>query len=58
MSVRLAAQTLSSFVADAIEFLDVVMKNPKFQDSNGTVKFIRMIDRLFDMLNSRNPVGK
>ena len=58
MNVRLAAQTLSSSVADAIEFLDVVMKNPKFQDSNGTVKFIRMIDRLFDMLNSRNPVGK
>lgn len=58
MNVRLAAQTLSSSVADAIEFLDVVMKNPKFQDSNGTLKFIRMIDRLFDMLNSRNPVGK
>ena len=58
MNVRLAAQTLSSSVADAIEFLDVVMKNTKFQDSNGTVRFIRMIDRLFDMLNSRNPVGK
>ena len=58
MNVRLAAQTLSSSVADAIEFLDVGMKNQKFQNSSGTVKFVRTIDRLFDMLNSRNPVGK
>ena len=58
MNVRLAAQTLSSSVADAIEFLDIGMKNPNFKNSNGTVKFVRIIDRLFDMLNSRNPVGK
>ena len=58
MNVRLAAQTLSSSVADAIEFLDVGMKNQKFQNSSGTVKFVRTIDRLFDLLNSRNPVGK
>lgn len=58
MNARLAAQTLSSSVADAIEFLDVGMKNLKFQNSSGTVKFVRTIDRLFDMLNSRNPVGK
>ena len=56
MNVRLAAQTLSSSVVDAIEFLDVGMKNRKFQNSSGTVKFVRTIDRLFDMLNSRNPV--
>ena len=58
MNVRLAAQTLSSSVADAIEFLDIGMKNPKFQNSSGTVKFTRTIDRLFDMLNSRSPIGK
>ena len=58
MNVRLAAQTLSSSVADAMEFLDIGMKNPKFQNSNGTVKFTRTIDRLFDMLNSRSPSGK
>ena len=32
MNVRLAAQTLSSSVADAIEFLDIGMKNPQFLD--------------------------
>ena len=58
MNVRLAAQTLSSSVADAIEFLDVSMKLPKFQDSQPTVTFTRTIDRLFDIFNSRNPVGK
>ena len=58
MNVRLAAQTLSSSVANAIEFLDVSAKHPSFCDSQGTVKFIRTIDQLFDMLNSRNPIGK
>ena len=58
MNVKLAAQTLSSSVADAIEFLDSTMKLDQFQGSTGTVKFIRTIDRLFDMLNSRNPMAK
>ncbi|CAB3991299.1 Hypothetical predicted protein [Paramuricea clavata] len=58
MNVRLAAQTLSSSVADAIGFLNLSMKLSEFQNSDGTMKFIRMIDRLFDMLNSRSPLGK
>ena len=58
MNVKLAAQTLSSSVADAIEFLDFSMKLEDFQHSSGTVKFLRTIDRLFDILNSRNPLGK
>ena len=45
-------------MADAIEFLDSAMKLDQFQGSTGTVKFIRTIDRLFDMLNSRNPMAK
>ena len=58
MNVKLAAQTLSSSAADAIEFLDSTMKLDQFQGSTGTVKFIRTIDRLFDMLNSGNPMAK
>ena len=59
MNVKLAAQTLSSSVADAIEFLasSQEYKN-KFPNSSGAIKFIRIIDRLFDILNSRNPMGK
>ena len=33
-------------------------KFPDFEGSLGTVKCIGVIDRLFDMLNSRNPHGK
>ena len=58
MNVRLAAQTLSSSVANAIDFLDKWGELPNFSGSNGTVKFIRTIDRLFDILNSRNPLAK
>ncbi|XP_071641013.1 uncharacterized protein [Temnothorax longispinosus] len=58
MKVALAAQTLSSSVADAIEFCARVLGLPEFQGSEGTVRFIRCIDRLFDFLNSRNPFGK
>ncbi|CAB4023612.1 THAP domain-containing 9 [Paramuricea clavata] len=58
MNVQLAAQTLSSSVADAIEFLDKSLKLKEFQNSIGTVKFIRIVDRLFDILNSRNPIAK
>ena len=58
MNVSLASQTLSSSVADAIEFLDKVLKTSEFEGSAATVKFIKIVDRLFDTLNSRNPHGK
>ena len=54
MNVSLAAQTFSSSVADAIEFLCDVLK-PEFQGSAATIQFIRILDRLFDILNTRNP---
>ena len=57
MSVKLAAQVLSSSVADSIDFLREA-GDPRFQNSEGTVKFIRIIDCAFDLLNSRNPHGK
>ena len=60
MKVSLAAQMLSASVADAIDFMNIVQKQPKFtcKGSEATVTFIRTIDRLFDLLNSRNPHGK
>ncbi len=58
MKVNIAAQTLSSSVADAIEYCDQVLKLPQFQGSRATVDFIRIIDELFDRLNSRNILGK
>ncbi|KAF4527952.1 hypothetical protein B566_EDAN014125 [Ephemera danica] len=58
MKVNLAVQTLSSSVADAIEFCNRDMNNSEFKDSPPTVEFIRIVDRAFDHLNSRNPYGK
>lgn len=57
MKVKYAAHTLSSSVANAIEFLKQE-ELTQFQNSDGTIKFIRIIDRLFDFLNSRSPFGK
>lgn len=58
MKVYLAAQTLSSSVADAIEFCDKILNLSEFKGSGPTVKFIRAVDRIFDFLNVRNPWGK
>ena len=57
IKVKLAAQVLSSSVANAIEFLREVGVE-EFSGSEATVEFIRNVDRLFDFLNSRNPFNK
>lgn len=54
MKVRLAAQTFSNSVAEAIQFCDKVLHLPQFSSSEATVDFIKNIDILFDILNSRN----
>lgn len=56
-NVKLAVQTLSSSVADALEYL-LKMKHPDFQGCEATIKFIRILDQLFDILNTRNIFGK
>ena len=58
MKVNLAAQALSSSVADALEYCEGKLKMPQFQGCGPTVQFIRVFDRLFDVLNSRNPLAR
>ena len=58
MNVKLAVQTLSSSVADAIDFLREDMQMDFFQGSEKTTEFIRIFDRLFDMLNSKSVACK
>lgn len=53
MNVRLAAETLSNSTATSIEYLDKFIKNIKFQHSTATVKYLRVIDTLFDIMNSK-----
>lgn len=57
MKVKYAAHTLSASVANAMNFLKTE-NIPEFEDSEATIKFIYIIDRLFDFMNSRNPFAK
>lgn len=54
MKVNIAAQTLSASVADAIDYCTDVLKLRQFKGSAAMVKFIRVFDDLFDILNSQS----
>lgn len=58
MKVKLAAQMLSESVAEGIEFCAKKLNLDEFQGSDATVTFIKIIDKCFDILNSRNFLGK
>lgn len=58
MKLKLAAQVISVRVAAAIENCNKEINLLKFKDSEGTIAFLRIFDKLFDALNSRNPFGK
>lgn len=53
MKVDIAAQTLSASTANSIEIL---MENglPEFQDAGYTIKFTRMFNSLFDVMNTKS----
>lgn len=55
MCVKLAAQTLSNSVADSMEYL----KNEceQFKDAGPTIKYIRTINDIFDIMNSTKAEG-
>jgi len=58
VKVNLAAQTLSSSVGDALEFCHTDLGLQEFENCAATVRYIRIVDRAFDLLNSRNPLAK
>ena len=58
MKVNLATQVFSNSVADALEFCSKELNLPQFHGCEATVKFIRIFNNLFDILNSRNPWAK
>lgn len=53
MNVRMAVETFSSSVADSMEILRR-SGHPKFVGSEPTIRFIRMMDKLFDIFNSKD----
>lgn len=54
MKTKLATQLFSESVAEAILFCKEHLKLKEFIDCNATVKFILMINNIFDILNSRS----
>ena len=58
MKVSLAAQILSRSVANAFEFASNDLRLQQFADVTATIEFIRVIDHLFDILNSKSIFAK
>ena len=58
MSVKVAAQTLSASVADALDFLHDEVAYTGFMESEVTSEFIKRIDVAFDLMNSCHPLAK
>lgn len=53
MNVRIAVETFSKSTSDSIQFL-MDQKIPQFQGAQATINFIRRMDKLFDIFNSKN----
>jgi len=54
MKVKLAAQLFSRSVADVLELCKNDLELPAFKHAGATIKFILIINDLFDILNSKN----
>ncbi|XP_053452729.1 DNA transposase THAP9 isoform X2 [Nycticebus coucang] len=57
LKMNCAAQLFSESVASALEYLRS-LGLPSFQNCIGTIQFLRLINNLFDIFNSRNYYGK
>eukprot|EP00795_Rhopilema_esculentum_P011471 gene11471-21685_t len=51
-------ETLRLLVANALEFLKTDLKHAEFENASATIVFIRTIDKIFDILNSRFAFAK
>ena len=58
MNVKVAAQTLSASVADALDFFHDEIAHPGFMESEATSEFIKRMDLAFDLMNSHHPFSK
>ena len=58
MNVKVAAQTLSASVADALDFLCDEIAHCGFMESEATAEFIKRVDLAFDLMNSCHPLSK
>ena len=54
LKVKLATQLLSQSVADALRFCKNNLMLKEFSDCDGTIRFIEIFNKAFDILNSRS----
>lgn len=57
MNVKISAETMSNSVADSLQFL-MDKGVEQFKNAAPTIRFIRTINHLFDIFNSRNSKSK
>ena len=58
MKVYLCTQLLSESVASALQFCEESLKHPDFSNTAATSNFLRKFNNVFDVLNSKSPLGK
>lgn len=58
MKVKLAVQTFSDSVADALLYCSDYLKFEQFQGAHSTALFCRIINNIFDLMNSINSLGR
>ncbi|EFA11634.1 DNA transposase THAP9-like Protein [Tribolium castaneum] len=58
MKVKLAVQVFSTSVVDALEYCNKDLRLAQFNESDATVDFCRIVDKLFDLFNTRNSLSK
>lgn len=58
MKTALAAQTFSKSVATSLSYCKDSLKLKEFEDSEPTINFVKNINDLFDLLNSKSKFGK
>lgn len=58
MKVKLATQTFSNSVANAIEFCSKTLNLNEFNGSESTIQFCKIMNDIFDLLNARNFLSK
>lgn len=57
MNVRLAVETLSESVASSMQFM-MEQKHPDFQGAEATIEFIRKMNTLFDIFNTKHATNQ
>ena len=58
MNVKMAAQLWVPLLPLLLTSVVMVIEHPDFEDSESATSFIKRMDVAFDLLNSRNPIGK